>query len=141
MAGLQSRIDALYASAFSGISLPDEEAGAGGEPLQLPNLSAIDETRFGELGRTHPRVVQALIRAKERGDPQGWRAFQAEGNSLKLQRSRAEKEAASVLDALAAAERAARSAANPSDYESSEWRRGPSRPAGALALPCGIRSR
>ena len=41
-------------------------------------------------------MLAALIQAKERGDPQGWLAFQTELSGLKLQRTRMEREAADM---------------------------------------------
>ena len=55
--------------------------------------------------------MAVLIRAKEKGDPSGWLAFQTAANSLKLQRSRVKGEVEELRAALVAAERATREAA------------------------------
>ena len=44
--------------------------------------------------------MQALLAAKEKGDPQGWRDFQQRMQSLKLQRTRVVREAEYVQAAL-----------------------------------------
>lgn len=60
---------------------------------RFPQLT---EAQFGELGRSRPEVMQALLAAKEKSDPLGWKGFQAEVSMLKLQRTRVEREAQEV---------------------------------------------
>jgi hypothetical protein len=45
-------------------------------------------------------LLQALLTAKEREDPPGWQAFQQRMQTLKLQRTRAMREAENVQTAL-----------------------------------------
>ena len=64
-----------------------------------------------------PQLVAALIQAKERGDPQGWLAFQSGVSELKLQRSRLEREAEDVAAVLEAALQRERQAGEYDEYE------------------------
>lgn len=57
----------------------------------------------------HP-IVQALLHAKEKADPQGWQQFQQKMQTLKLQRTRTMREAEDMLAALQASEAAGASA-------------------------------
>lgn len=146
VAELSAKIDALYSTVLVGVALPppaegDEKGAAASAALAaelaagLPDPATLTEARFGELGRSSPKVgaaaaveghlhvhpscfpspllvlcacpaallrsccsscnaargcclchqppclypaqlVAALLQAKERGDPQGWLAFQ-----------------------------------------------------------------
>ena len=59
----------------------------------------------------------ALIQAKERGDPAGWLAFQTRVSSLKLQRSRLEREGADMAGLLAEVAQRERAAGEFSEYQ------------------------
>lgn len=48
------------------------------------------------------------MKAKEQGDPQGWLAFQTAVSSLKLQRTRLEREAADIAGGAEGRQRARR---------------------------------
>ena len=52
--------------------------------------------------------MSALITAKQKGDPAGWRAFQERAHSLKNQRTRARREAEDLAASLFAAQTALR---------------------------------
>ena len=71
------------------------------------------------------QLVAALMQAKERSDPQGWLAFQTQVSSLKLQRSRLEREAEDVQAVLDAARRRERQAGEFDAYEDAvgQWDR------------------
>lgn len=73
----------------------------------------------------HPplQLLAALVQAKERGNPQGWLAFQTRMSALKLQRSRLEREAADVAAVLEEAARRQRQAGQHNAYEEAvgEW--------------------
>lgn len=113
---LQEEIDTMYSQIFNGIVLSDESLeAAGGGPI--PDSGTLSEVSFGELGRSSPELLQALLAAKESQDPRGWMAFQSSVNSLKLQRSRAEQEAAELAGAAEEAARRERAAAAPSEYD------------------------
>ena len=83
----------------------------------LSNLSTLTEHSFGELGRSSPELLQALLSAKESQDARGWTAFQSNVNSLKLRRSRLLQETDNLSAASEVAARRARAAAAPSEYE------------------------
>ena len=52
--------------------------------------------------------MSALLTAKQRGDPSGWRAFQERVHALKNQRTRAKREAEDLETSLFAAQTALR---------------------------------
>lgn len=67
VAELSAKIDALYSTVLVGVALPaapegDEEGAAAAAALAaqlaavLPDPSALTEARFGELGRSSPKV-------------------------------------------------------------------------------------
>lgn len=134
---LSSKIDGLYSSVFVGVQpaqpAPPAAGTAGEERARaeveaaaalrsqlaevLPDPSALTEAGFGELGRAAPKLVAALMKAKEQGDPAGWLSFQTEVSSLKLQRSRLEREAADVAAVLNVAGRRERVAGERDEYE------------------------
>ncbi|KAL4458671.1 hypothetical protein ABPG75_013536 [Micractinium tetrahymenae] len=134
-AELGSKIDTLYGSVFVGLELAQPSQAPGGADAKaaaeaeaaaalraqqaevLPDPSQLTEAGFGELGRTAPKLLAALIKAKEQAHPAGWLAFQTEVSSLKLQRSRLEREAADVAAVLEEAERRQRLAAEYDEYE------------------------
>ena len=116
MEKLQGEIDVMYSQIFNGIMLSEEDLKkAGGGPI--PDPSTLSEASFGELGRSSPELLQDLLSAKESQDSRGWLAFQTSVNSLKLQRSRLEQEAAELAGAAAEASRRERAAAAPSEYD------------------------
>ncbi|KAL4859226.1 Acyl-coenzyme A oxidase [Chlorella vulgaris] len=122
---LSRRIDAQYSGVFVGVALPHAEGGAAADSdtaqlelrTALPDPAELSEASFGELGRSVPKLVAALIQAKERSDPQGWLAFQTEVSSLKLQRNRLEREAEDVAAVLEAARQRERRAGEYNAYE------------------------
>jgi len=119
---LQREIDAMYGQVFQGVIFSDDTLQAAGIS-QLPDVSSFTEASFSELGRTNPVLSQAFFGFKESQDPRGWLAFQSSVNSLKLQRSRAEREAQELAAAGEEAARRERMAASPSDYDiiSGQW--------------------
>ena len=54
------------------------------------------------------QAMSALITAKQKGDPAGWRAFQERVHALKNQRTRAKREAEDLEASLFAAQTALR---------------------------------
>lgn len=114
---LQREIDAMYGQVFQGVVLSDNTLQAAGIS-QIPDVSSFTEASFSELGRTNSALSQACFFSKESQDPRGWLAFQSSVNSLKLQRSRAEREAQELAAAAEEASRKERIAASPSDYDS-----------------------
>ena len=123
IATIQTDIDALYSQVFSTITLSDEILDAAGWPQRRADFTAttlttLTEASFGDLGRSYPEIVQALLASKESQDPKGWLAFQSEVNSLKLQRTRLEGEKRALLAAAEEARRLQRAADLPSEYDS-----------------------
>ncbi|PSC71131.1 protoporphyrin IX magnesium chelatase [Micractinium conductrix] len=124
---LSTQINALYGSVFVGVDLPaggahaPEDAAAAELRAQaaaaLPDPAALTEASFGELGRAAPKLVGALMKAKEQGDPQGWLAFQTAVSSLKLQRTRLEREAADIAGIIADAAHTQRQAGEYNEYD------------------------
>lgn len=66
---LSAKVDALYAGVFVGIALPPPDEGEEGAAAELaaqlaaamPDPAALDEARFGELGRTAPKVGRLRV--------------------------------------------------------------------------------
>jgi hypothetical protein len=96
------------------------------------------------------QLLAALIQAKERGDPQGWLAFQTRMSALKLQRSRLEREAGDVAAVLEAAAQRQRQEGQYNAYEeamgewdgaqaTSRWDSGACGPAGPCLARVGLR--
>ncbi len=106
----------MYSQVFQGVVLSEDALQAAGVS-QLPDVSSFTEASFSELGRTNSALSQALFTAKESQDPRGWLAFQSSVNSLKLRRSRAEREAQELAAAAEEASRRERMAASPSEYD------------------------
>eukprot|EP00955_Chlamydomonas_euryale_P118556 366549-Chlamydomonas_euryale.AAC.3 len=46
--------------------------------LRAKQIDRLTEAEFGELGRSRPAELKALLAAKEAGDAPGWQAFQAQ---------------------------------------------------------------
>jgi magnesium chelatase subunit H len=117
---MDNEVDALYRAAFKGITctLPApsaaaaaaaaaDPAGAVAVPQTLSFPDGLSDAEFGELGRSRPDAVKALLEAKEQADADGWRRFQADVSTLKLRRQRVVgqvAEARGLLDAAARAE-------------------------------------
>ncbi|KAG1670953.1 hypothetical protein FOA52_011388 [Chlamydomonas sp. UWO 241] len=120
---LTAQIDGLFSDCFVGLSIPADEAEAeagaalsrvaaasseeaeGTPPVAMQLVGRLTEAQFGEMGRTRPAALKALLAAKEGADAPGWQAFQAQVHMLKLQRSRVEREASEVAAAVGEAER------------------------------------
>lgn len=98
---LTTDINNLYRCTFANLQVEVLNDGAA----TVETFDNLTEDLVGELGRTRPKVLQGLISAKEKADPEGWRSFQAKLHALKLQRARLEREAEDIDSALVAAER------------------------------------
>jgi hypothetical protein len=85
LAELQASIDGVYRQRFAGAAVT--VGGEGGAQQEVVTLGDVGEQGFGELGRSRPEVMRALLAAQER-DAEGWAAFQSSARQLKLQRSR-----------------------------------------------------
>jgi magnesium chelatase subunit H len=122
---LQKEIDAMYGQVFQGVVLSEDALQAAGVS-QLPDVSLFTEASFSELGRANSAISSLLFTSKESQDPRGWLAFQTAVNSLKLQRSRAGREAQELAAAAEEAARRDRMAASPSEYDtvSVQWNNG-----------------
>lgn len=64
---------------------------------------------YQSIGKTHAQglqtlvvlqVMKALLHTKEKQDPRGWQAFQKQVNTLKLQRTRMQRELEELQGAL-----------------------------------------
>eukprot|EP00897_Mesotaenium_endlicherianum_P003366 jgi/Mesen1/3057/ME000018S02370 len=98
----QDDITELYSSTFGGVSVSATSGGAGSEPRVFGEM---DEKLWGELGRSEPLVLKALIGAVEK---QRWQAFQKRIHELALTRNRMRRLLASgVRKKLALTSRAA----------------------------------
>lgn len=87
-------------------------AAAAPEPSEVVSFpDGLGEAEFGDLGRSRPEVMRALLESKERSDPDGWRQFQAAASTLKLKRSRILGQVSEARGLLDAAERAESKAA------------------------------
>jgi magnesium chelatase subunit H len=122
---LQQQIDALYTKTFEDVSpasvtVPQQTTTQGITDI---NFKIMTETTFGELGRSNPSLLQAIITAKKKENIASWLSFQSEIAALKLQRSRAEREANDILSAAETVSKRERNAAVPSEYDaaSQKW--------------------
>lgn len=116
---LQQQIDALYTKTFqdvspASVSVPRATTTQDVTDIDFTNMT---ERTFGELGRRTPTLLQAIITAKEKENITSWLSFQSEIAALKLQRSRAEREANDTLSAAETASKRERNAAMPSEYK------------------------
>ncbi len=59
-------------------------------------------------GCSAPQAMSALLAAKQKGDPSGWRAFQERAHALRSRRARARREAEDLEASLFAAQTALR---------------------------------
>ncbi|KAK9811539.1 hypothetical protein WJX72_005618 [[Myrmecia] bisecta] len=123
---LQQEIDALYRAAFEGIEVSIE--GDNNE-AQAEVFTDVSEATFSNLGRSRPKVLTALLKAKEQSDGSGWVRFQEQAHSLKLRRTRAQRETEEAQAELYAAQRAIRLQGALGDAE------------GAATLPLGAGTR
>ncbi|CAI5948602.1 unnamed protein product [Closterium sp. NIES-64] len=118
---LQADIDKLYSETFAGVEIAPEASRAGEpegkeeEKEQQPVSAAaddvsprvfesMDEEAWGNLGRSEPSVLKALIESVDRA---AWTAFQREVHSLALRRDRTRQELRALLDQLDEARTAA----------------------------------
>ncbi|CAI7886146.1 unnamed protein product [Closterium sp. NIES-53] len=119
---LQSDIDKLYSETFAGVEIAAEAPGAGeqegkeGEKEQQPAAAAaaadvpprvfesMNEEAWGNLGRSEPSVLKALIESVDRP---AWTAFQREVHSLALRRDRTRQELRALVEQLDEARTAA----------------------------------
>ncbi|KAK9860391.1 hypothetical protein WJX84_004358 [Apatococcus fuscideae] len=97
--GLQQEIDAHYEASFSSLEVSTGSTAADA-PAAPESFPALSEAGFFSLGRTRPDAIKALLRTKEKQDPKGWKAFQQQVNTLKLQRTRTQNELEEVQGAL-----------------------------------------
>lgn len=124
VSAIQATIDESYRQAFNGISpsmlvtSDDTITDQSSSDIEQLFSIGITESSFGELGRLSPVILQALLKVKETQDPKGWLAFQTDISSLKLQRSRLDKEIQQVTAAIDQAEKKIRAALSPTEYES-----------------------
>lgn len=114
IAGVQQQVDARVRAMFSGITvtLPaadaDADAGAAGpqqQQQQSYNFPDLDDAAFATLGRDQPRVLMALLDAAQSADKAAWQGFQADVQTLKLQRQRLSGQLADARGLLESAER------------------------------------
>lgn len=54
------------------------EAARSPEQPEMEEVGRLTEAEFGELGRTRPDAIKALLAAKEAVDAPGWQAFQSQ---------------------------------------------------------------
>lgn len=113
IAGVQQQVDVRVRAMFSGITvtLPvaaDADAGAAGQQQQQSyNFPDLDDAAFAALGRDQPRVLMALLDAAQSADKAAWQGFQADVQTLKLQRQRLSGQLADARGLLESAEREA----------------------------------
>ncbi|CAI5457924.1 unnamed protein product [Closterium sp. Yama58-4] len=127
---LQAEIDKLYSETFSGVEIAPEASRAGepegkeevedqqpasaaADDVPLRVFESMDEEAWGNLGRSEPSVLKALIESVDRAK---WTAFQRDVHSLALRRDRTRQELRALLDQL---EEARAAAAAPMEESSS----------------------
>jgi magnesium chelatase subunit H len=122
---LQKQIDALYTKTFEDVSpasitVPQATATQGITDI---DFKVMTETTFAELGRSNPSLLQSIITGIKKENIASWLSFQSKVAALKLQRSRAEREANDILSAAETASKRERNATVPSEYDaaSQKW--------------------